>query len=141
MKAVRSSREAKPSAIGGHPRVLAEDDRRLGLVAADLVDRQPVYLVREDQPAVGLVDVEMGGEVGDVAPRLVPDGRDADVARHVVAAARLQLGEEGADAAARIEHVVDERSEEHTSELQSLMRNSYAVFCLKKKQTKTQHNT
>src|SRR3546814_1812458 len=27
------------------------------------------------------------------------------------------------------------RSEEHTSELQSLMRNSYAVFCLKKKQT------
>src|SRR3546814_1492329 len=29
------------------------------------------------------------------------------------------------------------RSEEHTSELQSLMRSSYAVFCLKKK--KTQH--
>src|SRR3546814_4190132 len=28
-----------------------------------------------------------------------------------------------------------ERSEEHTSELQSLMRNSYAVFCLKKKNT------
>src|SRR3546814_4329217 len=27
------------------------------------------------------------------------------------------------------------RSEEHTSELQSLMRNSYAVLCLKKKQT------
>src|SRR3546814_1401133 len=30
---------------------------------------------------------------------------------------------------------VEERSEEHTSELQSLMRISYAVFCLKKKQT------
>src|SRR3546814_4957458 len=28
-----------------------------------------------------------------------------------------------------------ERSEEHTSELQSLMRSSYAVFCLKKKNT------
>src|SRR3546814_3140272 len=28
------------------------------------------------------------------------------------------------------------RSEEHTSELQSLMRNSYAVFCLEKKNTK-----
>src|SRR3546814_10500078 len=28
------------------------------------------------------------------------------------------------------------RSEEHTSELQSLMRNSYAVFCLKNKKTK-----
>src|SRR3546814_4469859 len=33
------------------------------------------------------------------------------------------------------------RSEEHTSELQSLMRISYAVFCLKKKkQNKTQHH-
>src|SRR3546814_8685363 len=32
------------------------------------------------------------------------------------------------------------RSEEHTSELQSLMRISYAVFCLKKK-TKLQNNT
>src|SRR3546814_6254803 len=30
-----------------------------------------------------------------------------------------------------------ERSEEHTSELQSLMRISYAVFCLKKKKTQT----
>src|SRR3546814_3818742 len=30
-----------------------------------------------------------------------------------------------------------ERSEEHTSELQSLMRISYAVFCLKKKKTST----
>src|SRR3546814_6224479 len=31
------------------------------------------------------------------------------------------------------------RSEEHTSELQSLMRISYAVFCLKKKKNKYQH--
>src|SRR3546814_9029430 len=30
-----------------------------------------------------------------------------------------------------------QRSEEHTSELQSLMRISYAVFCLKKKNTRT----
>src|SRR3546814_3060971 len=35
-----------------------------------------------------------------------------------------------------------ERSEEHTSELQSLMRSSYAVFCLKKKNTTQQsYNT
>src|SRR3546814_10206426 len=33
-----------------------------------------------------------------------------------------------------------ERSEEHTSELQSLMRISYAVFCLKKKNTNYTHN-
>src|SRR3546814_6315180 len=39
----------------------------------------------------------------------------------------------------RLDTDVDERrrrSEEHTSELQSLMRISYAVFCLKKKKTK-----
>src|SRR3546814_7409455 len=33
------------------------------------------------------------------------------------------------------------RSEEHTSELQSLMRISYAVFCLKKKKKTTTQNT
>src|SRR3546814_6395043 len=33
------------------------------------------------------------------------------------------------------------RSEEHTSELQSLMRISYAVFCLKKKKNKTKSKT
>src|SRR3546814_5511521 len=33
-------------------------------------------------------------------------------------------------------HRLPDRSEEHTSELQSLMRISYAVFCLKKKRTK-----
>src|SRR3546814_10505727 len=33
------------------------------------------------------------------------------------------------------------RSEEHTSELQSLMRISYAVFCLKKKKTLQSHTT
>src|SRR3546814_3278198 len=32
-------------------------------------------------------------------------------------------------------YTVHKRSEEHTSELQSLMRISYAVFCLKKKKT------
>src|SRR3546814_2239821 len=41
----------------------------------------------------------------------------------------VQSGEMAAVAAAR--------SEEHTSELQSLMRISYAVFCLKKKKKKT----
>src|SRR3546814_5826903 len=36
----------------------------------------------------------------------------------------------------KIEPVIQKRSEEHTSELQSLMRISYAVFCLKKKNQK-----
>src|SRR3546814_4143922 len=37
---------------------------------------------------------------------------------------------------AELDHL---RSEEHTSELQSLMRISYAVFCLKKKKNKRNH--
>src|SRR3546814_8840119 len=45
--------------------------------------------------------------------------------------------------APRLEYREIDRSEEHTSELQSLMRISYAVFCLKKKtndQLTSQHN-
>src|SRR3546814_9689063 len=37
--------------------------------------------------------------------------------------------------------LLQQRSEEHTSELQSLMRNSYAVFCLNKQKTKQQPST
>src|SRR3546814_2374451 len=47
-------------------------------------------------------------------------------------------------AAPRRRAAMSRRSEEHTSELQSLMRISYAVFCLKKKKTTRQkkiHNT
>src|SRR3546814_1040002 len=37
----------------------------------------------------------------------------------------------------KVDQLIVGRSEEHTSELQSLMRNSYAVFCLKNKNKKT----
>src|SRR3546814_5483944 len=50
------------------------------------------------------------------------------------------LFEERARAVA-FEHRAVARSEEHTSELQSLMRISYAVFCLKKKKTRFTHTT
>src|SRR3546814_8137382 len=49
----------------------------------------------------------------------------------------LQRGQRDA---ARRKRQRDPRSEEHTSELQSLMRISYAVFCLKKKKKQTTHN-
>src|SRR3546814_6928583 len=39
---------------------------------------------------------------------------------------------QGASAFLTVQEGCDKRSEEHTSELQSLMRISYAVFCLKK---------
>src|SRR3546814_9382719 len=41
-------------------------------------------------------------------------------------------------AVADFDPTIDDRSEEHTSELQSLMRISYAVFCLKKKKKNQQ---
>src|SRR3546814_8954291 len=44
--------------------------------------------------------------------------------------------DESAPVEGGLHHVADARSEEHTSELQSLMRISYAVFCLKKKKQK-----
>src|SRR3546814_6436390 len=42
-------------------------------------------------------------------------------------------------ARAPLSFIIADRSEEHTSELQSLMRISYAVFCLNKKTPKTQY--
>src|SRR3546814_4552416 len=45
-------------------------------------------------------------------------------------------GVEIQSSAARLDAEMRSRSEEHTSELQSLMRISYAVFCLKKKKKK-----
>src|SRR3546814_1848027 len=61
------------------------------------------------------------------ASRLPLDGaKAADPARDAFVERYLRRG---IDAGA----IRDARSEEHTSELQSLMRSSYAVFCLKKK--------
>src|SRR3546814_3450100 len=59
------------------------------------------------------------------------------VTRHVMQPGGLRLD---LSAIAKGHGVDLVRSEEHTSELQSLMRISYAVFCLKKKK-KTTHNT
>src|SRR3546814_2118654 len=78
-----------------------------------------------------------------VAPMKVakaPEGEsrsDYDIFRGL--AARLGVeGEfsEGRDEMQWLSHLYAQRSEEHTSELQSLMRISYAVFCLKKKKQK-----
>src|SRR3546814_4731462 len=70
---------------------------------------------------------------------------EADIAAHQSRAgaepaerpeARGQPGEGEAEAERAVAGDAEARSEEHTSELQSLMRISYAVFCLKKKKTK-----
>src|SRR3546814_1680223 len=90
-------------------------------------------------------DLECGGDRGRGGPPVASCGCVASV-RHVLRPVRLDL----LDQFVRQRHVVerlglvvavgvDPRSEEHTSELQSLMRISYAVFCLKKKNTHNHH--
>src|SRR3546814_7957254 len=54
---------------------------------------------------------------------------------------RVQPRRDPRDARAAGGQARDGRSEEHTSELQSLMRISYAVFCLKKKNTQAKTKT
>src|SRR3546814_6865663 len=61
-------------------------------------------------------------------------GADRDISCKIC---RLVRGIGKLDARYTASAAIDrKRSEEHTSELQSLMRNSYAVFCLKKKKNK-----
>src|SRR3546814_1649836 len=54
--------------------------------------------------------------------------RHRDVGKRVKTPLTFRMGRE---------HILAPRSEEHTSELQSLMRSSYADFCLKKKKLKS----
>src|SRR3546814_4436909 len=67
---------------------------------------------------------EEAGLQGDPPPRLIDDDK----------LLRFGGGQKLADVRARYRKA---RSEEHTSELQSLMRISYAVFCLQTKKTST----
>src|SRR3546814_9805586 len=94
--------------------------------AVQRVDRGGQFARRLDRrPA----RIAVGPVARDPRPHLVVErlgGRDKD---------RIAPGRLGARL--RIAALARPRSEEHTSELQSLMRISYAVFCLKKTNTKT----
>src|SRR3546814_8597299 len=81
--------------------------------------------------ALGFGHVEIGtvtGEAqsGNPKPRLFRLTDDRAIVN------RMGFNNDGAEVVARR---LAERSEEHTSELQSLMRTSYAVFCLIKKES------
>src|SRR3546814_9920870 len=112
---------------------------------------------RPDQRAArthaGVADADAAAELGelrDVAVLLVD--RFQRIVRRIEqeAGRQLLMGGAGVEQRRRTGQVVEvaqalvqrqRRSEEHTSELQSLMRNSYAGFCLKKKnKTHTMNN-
>src|SRR3546814_8720278 len=82
--------------------------------------------------SVELIDVETVTRPGDRASRLCGS---IDIGTRHLARASIHLGDEHHFGAESFEHLRSRRtrSEEHTSELQSLMRLSYAVFCLTNK--------
>src|SRR3546814_4286962 len=93
------------------------DLRDAGAAQAD----EQVVVAQAEHLALAAAGQPLEGVHGDadvvIAPVLRPQGRQVQV-DHATAVAR---------------------SEEHTSELQSLMRISYAVFCLKKKKQQKPH--
>src|SRR3546814_8615356 len=104
-------------------------ERHFGRAAEACFVSQPTLSVaiRKLEDELGVVLFERGGTEVGITP----------IGLRVVAQAQRVLEE-----SANLREVARQghdplRSEEHTSELQSLMRISYAVFCLKKKKTTT----
>src|SRR3546814_3344511 len=69
----------------------------------------------------------------ETAPALARIPQRGEVLEHLVRRCRVMAHRRNQHGPIRFHREI--RSEEHTSELQSLMRSSYAVFCLKKKNT------
>src|SRR3546814_5054423 len=85
-------------------------------------------------------------DIGDVRPDLVGERLHHLLHQRIVALHKSTVHREITDSGAKDGEKCDQhriahggRSEEHTSELQSLMRISYAVFCLKKKNKASTH--
>src|SRR3546814_6522019 len=104
-------------------------------VHVEVVDRRPLGEAGHGRELHALVgDLAVGLEAGDPDVELLGDepggaaeaGADVDDGVGGVEGERLHQAQD-------VFLIAGPRSEEHTSELQSLMRISYAVFCLKKK--------
>src|SRR3546814_3837017 len=109
--------------IHRHPELGFEEHRTAALVAARL--KALGYVVTEGIAGTGLVgSLRHGASTRSIGLRADMDALPIQETNDVAWASRKP-----------------NRSEEHTSELQSLMRISYAVFCLKKKTNKTTHYT
>src|SRR3546814_3116270 len=95
-----------------------------------------VYAVFQGQPVADLSPARTEGQFKQMLDQLLAQlpiqSPEKSVAEQI--APLLAMGEEvlAGGEAQRALSIFSQRSEEHTSELQSLMRISYAVFCLKK---------
>src|SRR3546814_8439047 len=89
--------------------------------------------------AVAVAGAGMRRSGGEIGAAVTAGGKN-----HLLGAITMQLAGRqipGHDATASAVLVHQQRSEEHTSDLQSLMRISYAVFCLKKTHTENCNKT
>src|SRR3546814_15321693 len=109
----RPPRSTRTDTLFPYTTLFRSGDRQRRIAVPERVeDRAGLHDLRPEQHHVQVAEVGVGGGVEVLLPDVAP-------AQHGDPA----VGDPGL------------RSEEHTSELQSLMRISYAVFCLKKKKT------
>src|SRR3546814_8303557 len=99
--------------------------RRVALARAVVLEPE---LILYDEPFAGLDPISMG-----ITARLIRDLADRLHCASVLITHDVQESLAIADQVYLVGQGRLVRSEEHTSELQSLMRTSYAVFCLNKK--------
>src|SRR3546814_6589834 len=115
---------------------MARDLDRVAAAAEEEAERGAVEREQQRDQYPGHAEVDRHAAVRD-RPDAIP-AVGADILRH-------HRADRGADRERGHLDIVPQlqrrRSEEHTSELQSLMRNSYDVFCLKKTTTTTHQPT
>src|SRR3546814_1562729 len=111
-------------------RALAIEEAELAQVRKDLADQQRIF---EDDIYDRLRKFLLG-KTADGGPNKLKKGAkiDADYLDSIERDKWFEIRLADDDTQNQLE-AANKRSEEHTSELQSLMRISYAVFCLKKK--------
>src|SRR3546814_3791050 len=120
--------------------------RSLGIVGGEQIDLARLVIARRDHDIIvggGLADADAEADVGLLVEQFILRDRRAELVQPDIVGAPILVREAIEDRV--VTRRPDERreragggvrSEEHTSELQSLMPHSYAVFCLEKKKSK-----
>src|SRR3546814_4928669 len=105
--------------------------------SSDLVERTRARSTQTQDQVSALADtVEKIGSVVELINSIAEQTNLLALNATIEAARAGDAGKGFAVVAGEVKALATQRSEEHTSELQSLMRISYAVFCLKKKKKK-----
>src|SRR3546814_10690398 len=103
---------------------------------SSIVSLAIVFATAATLNANGITDIETSAQAAEALRPIAGQFAFALFAPGIIGTGLLAVPVLAGSAA----YAVTERSEEHTSELQSLMRISYAVFCLKKKKYTNQHD-